>query len=84
MNYRGPSGGTTTRRYGIISIVCGVLGLWIIGIVLGLVAIVVGLMARKAGGGLLAVLGITLGVIDIVALLLHGSGWNSSGYASIG
>ncbi|MGF7233579.1 MAG: hypothetical protein ACQSGP_01270 [Frankia sp.] len=84
MKNRGQSSGLTARRYGIISVVCGVLGLWIIGVVLGLVAIIVGLTARKAGGGLLAVVGISLGVLDIVALVLHGSGWNSSGYASIG
>lgn len=84
MSYRTPSGGATTRRNSIISVVCGIVGLWILGIVLGVVAIIVGLMARRAGGGLLAALGIALGVLDIVALVLNGAGWDSSGYSSIG
>ncbi|MFF7445792.1 MULTISPECIES: DUF4190 domain-containing protein [unclassified Streptomyces] len=62
--------GSRTNGLAIASLCCGVIGLFIMNIILGPLAIVFGAVARrqaavKAGGGM-AKAGIILGIVDIV------------------
>ncbi|AEH09051.1 MULTISPECIES: hypothetical protein [Protofrankia] len=54
----------TARRDSIISLVCGIIGLFFLGIILGIAAIAFGVRGRR-GGGRLATAGLVLGVIDV-------------------
>jgi hypothetical protein len=82
---RGPAPDRTVRRDSAIGLVLGVVGLWLLGVVLGAVALLLGLRSRRAGGGLVAVAAIALGALDIVLWVLGGATWDASpGYASMG
>jgi len=60
----------------IISLVCGIVGFFFLGIVLGTVAIITGNIAKKQGyTGIKATFGIVLGVIDIVLMILSTLLW---------
>jgi Domain of unknown function (DUF4190) len=70
----GTTGVARTEGKAIASLVCGIVGFIILGVVLGVVAIVLGVRARRviaasAGalkGAGLAMAGIVLGVVDII------------------
>jgi hypothetical protein len=84
MRNRGPARDRTARA-GVVGLVVGVVGLWLLGIVLGVVALLLGLRSRRAGGGLVAAAAIALGALDIVLWVLGGASWDASpGYATMG
>ncbi|WP_250282894.1 hypothetical protein [Frankia sp. CiP1_Cm_nod2] len=55
----------TARRDSVISLVCGIIGLFLLGIILGIVAIAFGVRGRRGGGGHLATAGLVLGIVDV-------------------
>ncbi|MEU3557285.1 DUF4190 domain-containing protein [Streptomyces fragilis] len=80
------SSGSRTNGLAIASLCCGIVGLFIMNIILGPLAIVLGVVARrqagvKNGGGL-AKAGIVLGVVDVVLwLVLMLVAANSGGFS---
>ncbi len=68
------SSGSRTNGLAIASLCCGIVGLFILNIVLGPVAIVLGAVARRQAavrnGAGMAKAGIVLGVIDVVLWLV--------------
>lgn len=77
-SYTPPPGGDVYRRAGnngkaVAAMVCGIVGLVVFGFILGIIAIVLGSMAKKEiqrtgqGGSGMATAGIVLGILDIVA-----------------
>ncbi|MFG2130944.1 DUF4190 domain-containing protein [Streptomyces sp. NPDC048751] len=68
------SSGSRTNGMAIASLVCGIVGLFLLNIVLGPLAIVFGAVARRqaAGrnGGGMAKAGIILGIVDVVLWLV--------------
>jgi len=79
MSTPGAAAASRTSQKATASLVCGIVGFVCFGFILGVVAIILGVYARRdiegsagrLGGGGLATAGIVLGVIDIVAWL----GW---------
>jgi len=76
--YSGPPGGDVYRPTGnngkaVAAMVCGIVGLVIFGFILGIIAIVLGSIAKNEikrtgqGGSGMATAGIVLGIVDIVA-----------------
>jgi hypothetical protein len=74
--------GGTTRRDGTIGLICGVLGLFVLGLLFGIVAIVFGHRARRAGSGL-GLAAFILGIIDVALWALALSSWHTSGLTSV-
>lgn len=85
--YEAPVAGEATGTAGkaIAALVCGILSLVILGVILGAVAVVLGVLARKEiavkpglGGSGMALAGIIVGavgfVLSIVILVLGGTG----------
>jgi hypothetical protein len=77
-SYRPPPGGNVYRPTGnngkaLASMVCGIVGLVVFGFILGIIAIVLGSIAKNEirrtgqGGYGMATAGIVLGIIDIIA-----------------
>ena len=77
-SYNPPPGGDVYRPVGnngkaMAAMICGIVGLVVFGFILGIVAIVLGSMAKNEirrtgqGGSGMATAGIVLGVLDIVA-----------------
>ena len=67
-NYGGPEpeSGKATG-----SLVCGIIGLFICGIPLGITSIILAVMAKNAGNkSTKATVGLVLGIIDIVAMII--------------
>lgn len=67
------SSGSRTNGLAIASLCCGIVGLFIMNIILGPLAIVLGVVARRqagANGGGMAKAGIVLGVVDVVLWLV--------------
>lgn len=65
-----------TNACGIVSMICGIVGLFLFGYILGAIACIFGffgLVGDKPKKGL-AVAGIALGFIDIILLLVMGVG----------
>ncbi|CAM5629153.1 MULTISPECIES: DUF4190 domain-containing protein [Streptomyces] len=66
--------GSRTNGMAIASLVCGIVGLFILNIILGPLAIVFGALARRQAGGKngagMAKAGIILGVVDVVLWIL--------------
>lgn len=60
----------TARRDGVIALICGFVGLFILGVVLGAVAIFFGERARRAGAGGMATAGFILGIVDVALFVL--------------
>ncbi|WP_131746237.1 DUF4190 domain-containing protein [Frankia sp. Cppng1_Ct_nod] len=80
MNY-GPTRTPTARRDGTISLASGVVGLFILPILLGIVAIVFGMRGRRGGGGGRATAGFVLGVIDVALWIIGLAAWHSHLYS---
>ncbi|MGC5034281.1 MULTISPECIES: DUF4190 domain-containing protein [unclassified Streptomyces] len=67
------SSGSRTNGMAIASLCCGIVGLFILNIILGPLAIVFGVVARRQGGGNgagMAKAGIILGVVAVVLWLV--------------
>ncbi|WP_239380883.1 hypothetical protein, partial [Frankia sp. CIT1] len=76
----GPTRTPTAKRDGTISLVCGIAGLFFLGIALGIAAIVFGVRGRRGGGGGQATAGFVLGVIDIVLWVIGLAAWHANAY----
>ncbi|RBM05621.1 DUF4190 domain-containing protein [Streptomyces sp. PT12] len=84
-------GGTLTRResgnLATGSLVCGIVGLFFAGLVLGVLAVVLGVLAHRRTPSAVAKAGIVLGAVDIflsvvvVSTWMSGDGWYMSGSA---
>ncbi|MFI7274041.1 DUF4190 domain-containing protein [Streptomyces sp. MS19] len=76
--------GTTARQnssaMAVASLVCGIVGLFLAGIPLGILAIVLGALAQKRTPTGMARAGIILGVVDIVLAIVAIAAWNSGGW----
>jgi Zn-dependent protease with chaperone function len=74
----GPPPAPRSNRDGLISLICGIVGLFVLAPILGTVAIVFGVRGRRWGSGQ-ALAGMILGIIDLVlwvvllVTVLHGS-----------
>jgi hypothetical protein len=55
------------KGLGVVSLVCGIVGFWIFGIILGIVAIITGALSW---GTKIGKVGFVLGVIDVVGVLV--------------
>lgn len=77
--YGGPAGGTA-RRDATISLVAGMIGLFFLGLIAGVVAIIFGQRARRAGAGGMATAGFALGIVDIVLWLVGLIALSSNGF----
>ncbi|MFH0517272.1 DUF4190 domain-containing protein [Streptomyces sp. M41] len=68
------SSGSRTNGLAIASLCCGIVGLFILNIILGPVAIVLGAVARRQAGvrngASMAKAGIILGIVDVVLWLV--------------
>jgi hypothetical protein len=62
--------GDAGRRDGAIALTCGIIGLLVLSIVLGPVAIFFGNRGRRSGSGT-ATAGFVLGIIDVVLFVLY-------------
>ncbi len=80
-NYDGPAG-STARRDATISLVAGIIGLFFLGLIAGVVAIVFGQRARRAGAGGMATAGFVLGIVDVVLWLVGLIAFSSNGFFS--
>lgn len=64
------SAGSRTNGLAIASLICGIIGLFLLSVILGPVAIVLGVagmrQAAAKGGGGMAKAGVVLGVVDLV------------------
>lgn len=52
---------------GIVSLICGIVGFWVFGIVLGIISIVTGILSWETK---LGKVGFVIGVIDVVGVLV--------------
>jgi hypothetical protein len=67
------SSGSRTNGLAIASLCCGIVGLFVLNIILGPLAIVLGVVSRRQAGGNgsgMAKAGIVLGVVDVVLWLV--------------
>ncbi|MHA1150791.1 MAG: hypothetical protein ACTSR8_21435 [Promethearchaeota archaeon] len=56
---------------GIISLICGIIGLFCFGIVFGIIAIILGAMGRKSDESpTIATIGLILGIIDVICSII--------------
>ena len=56
---------------GIISLICGIIGLFFAGIIFGIIAIILGVMGRKSDDSpMIATIGLILGIIDVVCAII--------------
>ena len=65
----------TARTLAVISILCGIVGLFVAGIVLGIIAIITGIVAIAMGNRGGGIGGLILGILDIVAVMCIYSGY---------
>jgi|GEM_PF-4995964 hypothetical protein len=72
----------SARRDSTIGLICAVLGIFIFQLVLGVVAIVFGHRARRAGSGL-GTAAFVIGIIDVVLGVLSLASWHSTGLMSV-
>ncbi|MGA4845575.1 DUF4190 domain-containing protein [Streptomyces sp. G5(2025)] len=66
------SSGSRTNSFAVAGLVCGIVGLFVLSIVLGPLAIIFGALAlrQRAGGGGMAKAAIILGIVDVVLFVV--------------
>ncbi|MEU1351175.1 DUF4190 domain-containing protein [Streptomyces sp. NPDC005775] len=73
-SYSAPAARSGTNGFAVASLICGIIGLLFFGIILGPVAIVLGVVALRQvsakGGNGMAKAGVVLGVIDLVLVVV--------------
>ncbi|WP_285568149.1 DUF4190 domain-containing protein [Streptomyces sp. RTGN2] len=86
-SYSAPAARSGTNGFAVASLICGIVGLLFFGIILGPVAIVLGVVALRQqaakGGTGMAKAGLVLGVIDlliVVVLIIAASNGGFSWY----
>lgn len=68
--YSGPAKATESKGLAIGSLVCGIIGLLVASIILGPIALILGLVAHRRAASGMAKAGIILGIVDIVLAIV--------------
>ncbi|WP_052847906.1 DUF4190 domain-containing protein [Streptomyces avicenniae] len=79
-HYAGSPARQNSSAMAVASLVCGIVGLFLAGIPLGVLAIVLGAMSQRRTPTGMARAGIILGVVDIVLAVIAIAALNSGGW----
>jgi hypothetical protein len=82
--YSGSAKATESKGLAIGSLVCGVVGVFIASIILGPIALILGLVAHRRAASGMAKAGIVLGVVDIVLAIVAIAVLSSGGFTWYG